>query len=269
MPRRSRERSAAPGADVFVGRDGFRPPPIHACRDLVRFVQDYLRLDVAVDRKGCPLVDKAEGDRQVAPTKRRGAGGEKDETLRGYGRRSSRLRGYDYAEAGAYFVTICTQHRACLFGEVVDGEMQLNRCGRIVSEEWIRTGDIRENVELDTFVIMPNHFHGIVLIAEDGRGTAPYARTWAAVVDNGVGATCRSPIPKGPAPGSIGAVIAGFKSATAKWVNQLRRTSGARVWQRGYYEHVIRNEAGLQEIRQYIANNALKWDLDGENPENH
>ena len=208
----------------------------------------------------------AMGDRQVAPTNRKGARSEMDETLRGYGRQSSRLCGYDYAQPGAYFITICTHHRACLFGDVVHGEMQLSNCGRILSQEWIRTGDIRENVELDMFVIMPNHFHGILLVVEEGTSTAHYARTWAPVVDKAVGATCRSPIPKGPAPGSIAAVIAGLKSATAKRINHLRRTPGTRVWQRGYYEHVIRNESDLHEIRQYVVNNPPKWELDEENP---
>ena len=208
------------------------------------------------------------GDRQVAPTERKGADIDMDKALRGYGRQSSRLHGYDYAQPGGYFITICTHNRACVFGDVVDGHMQLSNCGRIVSEEWIRTGEIRENIELDTFVVMPNHFHAIALIVEEHSGTVRHASTWTPVVDSSVGATCRSPIPKGPAARSIAAVIAGFKSATATRINQLRGTSGARVWQRGYYEHVIRNEADLQEIREYIANNPLEWDLDEDNPQN-
>ena len=191
-----------------------------------------------------------------------------DKTLRGYGRRSSRLQGYDYAQPGGYFITICTHHSACVFGDAVDGHMQLSNCGRIVSDEWIRTGEIRENVVLDTFVVMPNHFHAIALIVEEASRTGRHASARAPVGDRGVGATCRSPIPKGPAPRSIAAVIAGFKSATATRINELRGTFGARVWQRGYYEHVIRNEADLQEIREYIANNPLKWELDEDNPKN-
>jgi REP element-mobilizing transposase RayT len=86
-------------------------------------------------------------------------------------RRSIRLRGYDYTQAGAYFVTICTQDRACLFGEIIDGQMRLNAPGQIVHDEWLRTGALRPNVELDAFVVMPNHFHGIIVLDPDCRDT--------------------------------------------------------------------------------------------------
>ena len=168
------------------------------------------------------------------------------------------MKDYDYSQAGAYFITICTYNKECLFGDVVDGEMVLNEYGKVVEREWLRTTEIRHNVELDEFIVMPNHMHGIV-----------------ATVESHVGATCwspkgegTSPLPKGPASASIGAIIAGFKSATTRRINELRGTPRKPVWQRNYYEHVIRNEDDLNEIREYVVNNALKWDLDSENPGN-
>jgi putative transposase len=166
-------------------------------------------------------------------------------------RRSIRLKDYDYSQAGAYFITICTYNKECLFGKVVNGEMALNEYGKAVEREWLRTTEIRPNLELDEFIIMPNHMHGIVVI-----------------VESNVGATGRSPLPKGPTPKSMGAIVAGFKSSATKHINNLRSTPYKPVWQRNYYEHVIRNESDLSEIQEYIVNNPLKWDLDRENLQN-
>jgi len=166
-------------------------------------------------------------------------------------RRSIRLKDYDYSQAGAYFITICTHNKECIFGKVVNGEMVLNKCGKVVQEELDRSAKIRREIELDTFVVMPNHIHGIVVI-----------------VESNVGATGRSPLPKGPTPKSVGAMMAGFKSAVTRRINDLRGIPYMAVWQRNYYEHVIRNEDDLDEIREYIVNNPLKWDLDSENPNN-
>lgn len=166
-------------------------------------------------------------------------------------RRSLRLKGYDYAQAGAYFVTICTQNRACWFGEVVDGKMRLNVFGEIAREEWFRTGQIRPNVELDAFVIMPNHIHGIIVIRGNVGATRQVAPTKH---------------PAGPVSGSIGAIVGQFKSITAKRINELRGTPRVPVWQRNYYERIIRDELALARIREYIANNPRQWALDRENP---
>jgi len=143
-------------------------------------------------------------------------------------------------------------------GEVINGEMVLNELGKVVEREWLRATEIRSNVELDEFIILPNHIHSIIVVNESN-----------------VGATCRSPegegtspLRKGPRSASIGAILAGFKSAVTKRINELRCTPYTPVWQRNFYEHVIRNEDDLDEIREYIVNNPLKWDLDSENPNN-
>jgi putative transposase len=139
-------------------------------------------------------------------------------------RHSIRLPEYDYSQAEAYFVTLCVHERACLFGEIVGGAMQLNECGALVASEWSRTAVIRPQVVLDEFVVMPNHFHGIVMLEVSRRGVLPYARP-----------SFQSPSQ------TIGAVIRGFKSATTKRINEIRGTVGVAVWQRNYYEHVIRH----------------------------
>jgi len=166
-------------------------------------------------------------------------------------RRSIRLRGYDYSRPGAYFITICTQDRACLFGEIVDGKIRMNDAGKIVHDEWLRTADIRPNVELDAFVVMPNHLHGIIVLHPDRRGTLQRAPT---VEQFGK-----------PTSNTIPTIVRLFKSAVTKRINEHRGTPGARVWQRNYYEHIIRNEKSLNNIHEYIANNPMKWKWDREN----
>ena len=166
-------------------------------------------------------------------------------------RRSVRLQGYDYAQVGAYFVTIVTQGRECLFGDVVDGEMVLNEYGQIIVGEWERTADIRPNVSLDVFIAMPNHIHGIIMIA-DGRGTLQRAPTTERFGQ--------------PTSNSIPTIIRLFKSVTTKRINEVRGRPGGAVWQRNYYEHIIRDEDDLCRIREYIVNNPLQWEVDRENP---
>ncbi len=169
-------------------------------------------------------------------------------------RRSIRLRDYDYAQSGAYFITVCAHQRQCLFGEIVDGKMQINPFGEIVKEEWFKTAVIRPNVTLfdDEFVIMPNHIHGIIWIVDDvgaRRRRAPTLERFGK-----------------PVSGSIPTIVRAFKSAVTRRINALRGTPGAPVWQRNYYEHVIRNEPALHHIREYIATNPARWAVDRENP---
>ena len=174
-------------------------------------------------------------------------------------RRSTRLRDFDYSQDGAYFVTICTWNRACVFGDIVQQEMQLNEDGRIVYREWQRTSQVRNNIKIDSFIVMPNHLHGIVII-DHGNGTL-YSH-------QGRGTLQRAPTREGfgkPVSGSLPTIIRLFKSTTTKQINLSRHTLGIHVWQRNYYEHVIRNEKELTETREYIINNPLRWDLDKEN----
>jgi len=178
-------------------------------------------------------------------------------------RHSIRLREYDYSSGGAYFVTICAYQRECLFGEVVDGEMRLNDCGGIVQEWWKQITTHFFGVTIDQFTIMPNHFHGIVTIVGAGF---PRPDSCDGIIKGG-GTSVGGETPPLRCP-TLGQIIAYFKYQSTKRINALRDNPGCPVWQRNYYEHVIRNEDDLANIRQYIADNPLKWDLDENNPAN-
>ena len=162
-------------------------------------------------------------------------------------RRSIRLKGYDYSQAGAYFVTIVAWQREMLFGDIVNGEMVLNDFGGIISEKWQWLEKQYEYIELGEWVIMPNHFHGILAIHDNGRGGSRSAPT---------------PIKRKPLGGLIGA----FKTVSTKQINLLRDTEGQVVWQRNYYERIIRNEPEMDRITRYIESNPLRWADDDENP---
>jgi REP element-mobilizing transposase RayT len=168
-------------------------------------------------------------------------------------RRSVRLRGYDYTQASGYFVTICTYQRECLFGEIVDREMRVNDLGRIAERVWLHTADVRPNIMLDAFVVMPNHIHGIIALT--ARVTATESHT---------DCVRRS----GPLRGSLGAIMGQFKSIVTKTINRLRGGPEMLVWQRSYFEHIIRNENDLRRIRDYIENNPARWAEDENNPAN-
>jgi putative transposase len=169
-------------------------------------------------------------------------------------RRSIRVPGYDYRQ-GLFFVTICTYQRQRLFGEVVANKMVLSALGEIVADEWRKTAVIRANVSLDRFVVMPNHFHAVIeLNADDEVG----ANRWFAQVQ----ADKRSiSLQKD----SLGAVMAQFKSVVVKRYRQRFADESGPVWQRGYYERIIRNERELNAIRQYIENNVSRWAEDRDN----
>lgn len=173
--------------------------------------------------------------------------------------KSIRLKGYDYSRAGAYFVTMCTHNKEHLFGDVADGNMMLNDFGRMVDAEWLKTIEIRKNVVLDGYVIMPNHFHGIVLITENDSGKACLATTEHHVL-------IKMEFGK-PQSGSLSGIVGSFKSAVSRRINFVRDTLGKEVWQRNYYEHIIRNPEELHHIREYIFANPLRWHMDKENPD--
>lgn len=170
-------------------------------------------------------------------------------------RRSIQLKIYDYSQPGAYFITICTNNHQCTFGEVVNGKMILNGYGKIAQQCWLGIPKHFPNVELDKFVIMPNHIHGIIVIHSDVG--APLA----GVQNNEAGAS--------PAP-TVGNIIGAYKSIVVNRCLKIFKENGLymrKIWQRNYYEHIIRNEYELNKIREYIVNNPLKWELDIENPE--
>ncbi len=166
-------------------------------------------------------------------------------------RRSIRLPFYDYGQNGAYFVTVCAAKRRCVFGAVDSDQVRLSTLGRIVAEEWLRTPDIRTGVAIDVIVVMPNHTHAVVVLMNENSQ------------------------PEEDSPGSfasprrtLGSIVRGFKaSVTTRW-NTYCGSPGSRIWQRGYYEHVIRNDESLAEIREYIQGNPVRWMEDEENPRN-
>jgi len=172
-------------------------------------------------------------------------------------RRSIRLKGYDYTQSGAYFITFCAYQRMHVFGEVVDGEMVLNETGKIAREEWFKTAEIRPYVKLyeDEFVLMPNHGHGIIWIDDD------WARQRRAPTET------TEKFGK-PVKGSIPTIVRAYKSAVTHAVNAAENQRGAVLWQKNYYEHVIRNERELNNIGWYIVNNPLNWQLDRDNFQN-
>jgi putative transposase len=178
-------------------------------------------------------------------------------------RRTIRVQGYDYTQAGAYFITICTRDRECLLGKVVNGDVQLNETGRLVESVWLRTATVRPDLELDAYVVMPNHFHAIFFIHESPG--VPGATRRVAPTKNHSAVAGKTHRPTGPRPKSVGAVMAQFKSLVTKRIKDTRQYRGGSIWQRNYYEHVIRDEESLNRIREYIATNAPRWDLDREN----
>ena len=169
-------------------------------------------------------------------------------------RRSIRLHGWDYRTAAAYFITLVTDRRVCLFGDVENSKVRLNEYGQVIESEWLRTAEIRRNIELDEFVIMPNHFHAILIIHDDD-----YIK---------MGEKVSTIELKCPPSGSLGAIMAQFKSICTKRINGSRKTPYSRVWQRNYYERIIRNERELDATRQYILNNPINWSEDQDYPTN-
>ena len=166
-----------------------------------------------------------------------------------HNRLSIRLKNYDYSKSGLYFVTICTENRECLLGDIVVGVgrdrpvlMILNQYGKIIENVWGSLPD-HHPVELDAFQIMPNHVHFILHIVSGARPMI-------------TGASRRAPT------GTLGFVVGMFKTECTKQINKLQNTPGQKIFQRNYYEHIIRTENDLNKIREYIINNPLMWKND-------
>jgi putative transposase len=183
-------------------------------------------------------------------------------------RRSIRLKGYDYSQNGAYFITLCAQDRKPIFGKIVNYEMQLSQFGIIARDEWLKTSEMRKNIEMDEFVVMPNHFHGIIVIDDGGwkcKDTLQRVPT-----EESTGMAHRAPTVERfskPTSNTIPTIIRGYKAAVTKQINTIQINAGVynkpeRIWQKNYYEHVIRNEASLNKIREYIMSNPLNWKED-------
>lgn len=175
-------------------------------------------------------------------------------------RRSIRLPDYDYAHDGAYYVTICTHERRCIFGDVINTEMILNTLGCIADEEWRQTAVLRPYIELDAYAIMPNHIHGIVVI---NWGYESNRAQHAASLQPPKGATRNNVQPQ-----SLSAIIRAFKAASTRRINAVLQTPGMPLWQGRFYEHIIRNEQSLNKIRAYIFSNPAQWEQDSQYPEN-
>ncbi len=175
-------------------------------------------------------------------------------------RRSIRLPGYDYSQEGWYFVTICTQNRLCLFGEIIQDRMQLNEAGLMIEAWWRKLVGKFPNVQPDEYVVMPNHFHGIMNV-----GAAPCGRPDNEISKNVFGQS------HGIAP-TLGGVLNWFKTMTTNQYIRGVRQNGwlpfpGKLWQRNYYEHIVRNENELNHFRQYVADNPANWQTDEENPD--
>ncbi|MFN7412929.1 transposase [Anabaena sp. AL09] len=224
-------------------------------------------------------------------------------------RRSIRLKRYDYTQRGAYFVTICTHQRNCLFGEIVDGEIKLNTNGEIARGSWLSIPRHFKNVELDEFVIMPNHLHGIIIIDSsevvgEALANQDFSQLFSEVVgealanqdfsqlfsevagealanqdfskQQNLSSQCFAPTVytgetvkiNGTKPQSLAAITQNYKSVSTRQINRMNKAKGNVIWQRNYYEHIIRNEEALNNIREYIVNNSINWVKDQENPAN-
>ncbi len=174
-----------------------------------------------------------------------------DRYRHGRGRRSIRLPGFDYTSAGAYFLTIRAEHGLCLFGDIRDGEMFLSEAGKIAEEEWLESASVREEVELDRHVVMPNHVHAVVWLKPRSTGSSP----------------AKASVPLQRLKKSLGSFVGGYKSKVTSRINSQRSTPGGRVWQRNYWEHIVRSERALEAIRRYIEQNPARWALDRYNPD--
>jgi REP element-mobilizing transposase RayT len=163
-------------------------------------------------------------------------------------RRSIRLKDYDYSQPGEYFLTICTNNHECIFGNIIHEEMKLSTEGTIAQRCWEEIPKHFSNVQLDEYIIMPNHIHGILILTESMVGTRHAV-------------SLREQFAK-PIIGSVPTIVRSFKSAATKRIHEIRNTPSLPVWQGRFFERIIRNDKELYNIREYIFNNITKWALD-------
>jgi putative transposase len=189
-------------------------------------------------------------------------------------RQSLRLKNYNYALPGGYFLTLCTQHQQCVFGEIVDGVMQLNDAGKMLERWWLNLHTKFAIIQTDSFVVMPNHFHGIVFIADVGQGThmGVPLRAYPVGANQRVRPEIQHSVRADPCVRpdiavSIPTIVQWLKTMTTNdYIHGVKNLAWQafenKLWQRNYYEHVIRDDASLEKIREYIVNNPMQWTLD-------
>lgn len=176
---------------------------------------------------------------------------------------STRLKNWDYSDPGYYFVTLCTKGRICYFGRIVNSQIVLSEIGKIVFEEWKETEKKRRNVKLDSWIVMPNHIHGIIVITKKCEYPVETFRRNVSTVRNVSGRDVSTTTKLKP--NSLGSVIGQFKSVCTKKIRQMGNDEFA--WQSRFYDHIIRNGQSLNNIRQYIQYNPLRWEIDKNNPD--
>ena len=167
-------------------------------------------------------------------------------------RKSMRLKDYDYAQDGYYFVTICAENKIECFGKIIDGKMVLSEIGKIVNQCWIEIPEHFPDTKLDEHIIMPNHLHGIIAIENNNCAVGNKnfcSLPWQTKLSR-----------------SLSSIIRGLKIGVTKWCRNNNHNEFQ--WQKSFYDHIIRNEKELDKIRRYIFKNPLKWELDRNNPEN-
>ncbi len=179
-------------------------------------------------------------------------------------RHSIRLRGYDYSKSGTYFITICTNSRQCLLGRTADGKMVLNDGGKIIEKYWLEIPQHFPHAQPDEFVVMPNHVHGIVVLLEPNNtpenvGANVGAKDISPLRKSRINDISQPRKPRGTSK-TIGSIVRGFKIGVTKWFRQ--NTDICIVWQRNYYEHIVRSDDELNRIRKYIINNPANWKND-------
>ena len=164
-----------------------------------------------------------------------------------YNRKSLRLPNYDYSKGGKYFITVCVKSKVFLFGDIVAGKLCINDIGKVVYEKWLWLEQHYSFIKCDAFIVMPNHIHGIIVMSRGGSRTAPTSHQQ------------RKP---------VGRVIGAFKTVSTKEINLLMSAPGTQIWQRNFYERIIRNKNELYAVRNYIKSNPSNWADDPDNPVN-
>ena len=182
-------------------------------------------------------------------------------------RKYNRLRKWDYSTPHWYFVTICTQNHHELFGEIVKGKMALNEYGEITEHTWFDLPNHNPKIKLDEFILMPNHIHGIIIIKDTSDYTVGTDSKSVLTSESETKQTGSEPVPTKKNLG-LPEIVRQFKTFSARRINKNRNTTGQQVWQRSYYDHIIRTENSLENIRLYIRKNPQSWETDKNNPEN-